>query len=75
MFSYFLPKSAEIQWIEEALELQQAAQEFRLEVERRQAHEDYCKWYYETARQTQAEAIALKDDVDLFSWFWNRRSA
>lgn len=74
MFSYLLP-SAEIQWIQGALALQQAAQEFRLEVERRQAHEDYCQWYYETARQNQAEAIAMKNDIDLFKPFWNRRSA
>lgn len=73
MFEYFVPKSAELQWIEEALELHQAAQEFRLEVERRRSHELYCQWYSEMARQTQADSVGMAQDIDIFGWFWRRR--
>ena len=73
MFGYWLPKSAEVQWIEQSLELHQAAQEFRREVEARQAHADYCQWYADTAAQTQAEMLAMENDIDFFSWFWGGR--
>ncbi len=73
MFEYLLPKSAEVQWIEDALELHQAAQEFRLEVERRQAQAQYCQWYYEMAKQTQVEAAAMENDFNFFGWFWGRK--
>lgn len=70
MFEYiFSPQSTELQWIEEALELQQAAQEFRMEVEKRQVEEQYCQWYYDMVQQTQAEAAAMENDVDFFGWF------
>ena len=75
MFGYLLPKSAEVQWIEEALQLHQAAQEFRWEVETRRAHEEYCQWYYEAARQVQADAAAMENDVDFYGWFYRRRNA
>lgn len=75
MFNYLLPKSAEVQWIEEALALHQAAQEFRLEVERRQAQEAYCQWYYDMAQQTQAEATAMTNDFNFFGWFCALRSS
>ena len=67
------PNAAEIQWIEEALELQQAAQNFRREVEHRQQEEAYCQWYYEMVRQTRAEAAAMENDIDLFGWFCGSR--
>ncbi len=73
MFEYrrspLSPQSAEIQWIEEALQLQQAAQEFRLEVEKREVEAQYCQWYYDMAQQTQAEVAAMENDVNFFSWF------
>ena len=70
MFHYLLPKStAELQWIEESLQLQQAAQEFRMEVEKRQVEEAYCQWYYDMAQQTQAEAAAMENDPNIFGWF------
>ena len=72
MFGHLLP-SAEVRWIEESLELHQAAQEFRQEVEARQAHADYCQWYVNMAAQTQAEIVAMENDVNFFSWFWGRR--
>jgi hypothetical protein len=74
MFGYLLPKSAEVQWIEEALMLQQAAQEFRLEVERRKVEEQYYEWYAAMALQTQAEATAMANDVNFYGWFCSRKS-
>ena len=79
MFEYSLsplsPKSAEVQWIEEALELQQAAQEFRREVEYRKVEEKYYQWYADMAQQTQAEAAAMANDVNFFGWFCGRKAA
>lgn len=76
MFHYLLPKSAaELQWIEESLQLQQAAQDFRMEVEKRQVEEAYCQWYYDMAKQTQAEAAAMKDDPNFFGWFCKSRKS
>jgi hypothetical protein len=73
MFGYFLPKSAEVQWIEETLMLQQAAQEFRLEVERREVEEQYYQWYADMVVQTQAEAVAMANDVNFYEWFCDRK--
>ena len=79
MFEYSLsplsPKSAEVQWIEEALELQQAAQSFRREVEYRKVEEKYYQWYADMAQQTQAEAAAMANDFNFFGWFCGRRGA
>ncbi|MGB7250958.1 MAG: hypothetical protein WBC73_18625 [Phormidesmis sp.] len=75
MFEYLLPKSAEVQWVADALELHQAAQEFRLEVERRQAHDAYCEWYAEMARQTCSEMVDMENDVNFFGWFCDRHSS
>lgn len=74
MFEYLLPKSAEVQWIEEALMLQQAAQDFRREVEHRQLEEKYCQWYADMAKQTQAEAAAMASDFNFFGWFCGRKA-
>ncbi|MEM6449386.1 MAG: hypothetical protein AAF703_03630 [Cyanobacteria bacterium P01_D01_bin.105] len=83
MFESVLPVSpqssfsaAEIQWIEEALTLQQAAQNFRREVEHRQAEATYYQWYSEMVKQTQAEEASMENDVDVFGWFCGlKRSA
>ena len=61
--------AAEIQWIEEALRLQQAAQDFRREVEHRKQEEAYYRWYAEMVTQTQADAAAMENDFDVFGWF------
>ena len=61
--------AAEIQWIEEALMLQQAAQDFRREVEHRKQEEAYYQWYAEMVTQTRADAAAMENDVDIFGWF------
>ena len=60
---------AELQWIEEALALQQAAQDFRREVEYRKQEDAYCQWYTQMVQQTQAEAAAMENDIDVFGWF------
>ncbi len=79
MFEYSLsplsPKAAEVQWIEEALELQQAAQEFRREVEYRKIEEKYYQWYADMVQQTQTEAVAMANDVNFFGWFCGRKAA
>jgi len=73
--SIFSPKSAEVQWIEESLQLQQAAQEFRLEVEKREVEAQYDQWYADMVKQTQAESAAKANDPNFFSWFWDRRKS
>ncbi len=73
MFGYLLPKSAEVQWIEEALALQQAAQDFRREVERRNEEEKHYQWYTEMVQQMQAEAAAMENDFNFYGWFCQRR--
>ncbi|MGB3298612.1 MAG: hypothetical protein WBA76_10115 [Phormidesmis sp.] len=75
MFEYLLPKSAEVEWIEEALMLQQAAQDFRREVEHRQLEEKYCQWYADMVQQTQAEAAAMANDANFFGWFCGRKAS
>lgn len=72
MFQYLSLNSPTVQQVEEALELQQAAHEFRFEVEKRQAHEDYCQWYYRMVAQNQAELAAMKNDLNFYGWFCNR---
>lgn len=75
MFQYLSLTSTEVRSIEDTLEVYQAAHEFRFEVEKRQAHEDYCQWYYKVAAQNQAELAAMQDDVDVFGWFCNRHDS
>lgn len=72
MFQYLSLNSLEVQHVEEILELQQAAHEFRFEVEKRQAHEDYCQWYYRMAEQNRAELDAMQNDVNFYGRFCNR---
>ena len=73
MFEHILPKSAEVrQMAEDALELHQAAIDFRREVEHRQAFEDYCQWYYRLAAQNQAEMQAMAKDANSFAWLLGR---
>jgi hypothetical protein len=73
MFGYLLPKSAEVQWIEEALALQQAAQDFRREVERRQEEEKYYQWYDAMVQQTRTEAAEMENDFNFYGWFCRRK--
>ena len=75
MFQYLSLNSAEVRSVEDTLAVHQAAHEFRFEVERRQAHEDSCQWYYKIAAQNQAELAAMQDDIDFFGWFCNRHDS
>lgn len=45
------------------------AREFNHEVYQRQAFQDYCHWYRETAHQTQREHEKLKRDFNFLAWF------
>lgn len=47
------------------LALQQIAYEFRQEIQYREAFEAYCQWYYEQAKQHQAEYAQMKHDIPL----------
>ncbi|MBE9080507.1 hypothetical protein IQ241_25035 [Romeria aff. gracilis LEGE 07310] len=66
---YVSTESVKVQQFAEALKLQQAAQDFRREVEYREAFEQYCQWYYHAAQQTQQEFAATENDVNFFGWF------
>jgi len=50
----------------------QLAWEFRHEVQQRQAHQDYCDWYTEAARQHRQELVKMRRDWNLFGWFVRR---
>ncbi|NEO85915.1 MAG: hypothetical protein F6J87_16925 [Spirulina sp. SIO3F2] len=50
----------------------QLAWEFRHEVQQRQAHQDYCDWYAQVARQHQQELVKMQGDWNLFGWFMRR---
>jgi hypothetical protein len=47
----------------------QIAYEFRREVESRQAFEEYCQWYRQTAEAHQQELAKLKGDLNILGWF------
>lgn len=61
--------------VNEAIELQQVAVEFRQEVHYREEFETYCQWYYSTAEKHRAELAAMQNDISISSWFWRSRSA
>ncbi|MEM8641306.1 MAG: hypothetical protein AAGG51_21185 [Cyanobacteria bacterium P01_G01_bin.54] len=50
----------------------QLAWEFRHEVEQREAHQAYCDWYDQVARQHQEELERLRGDWNLLGWFVRR---
>lgn len=73
MFEYLRPRSlATSQEVIEYLELHQAAQEFRLELEHRANFEDYCQWYYQVAAENQRDLEQMRSELNLLSWL-NRR--
>ena len=73
MFEYLRPRSLETpQEVIEYLELHQAAQEFRLELEHRTNLEEYCQWYYQVAAENQRDLEHMRSELNLLSWF-NRR--
>lgn len=75
MFEYLSPRSlATPQEVIEYLELQQAAQDFRLEVEHRVRLEAYYRWYDQTAAENRRDLEQMRSEGNLFTWF-SRRSA
>ena len=73
MLEYLSPRSsATPQEAIEYLELHQAAQEFRLELEHRDRLEAYCQWYYQVAADHRDALERMCLEANLLSWF-NRR--
>ncbi|MGB3136073.1 MAG: hypothetical protein WBG38_16475 [Nodosilinea sp.] len=73
MFEYLRPRSlATSQEAIEYLELHQAAQEFRLELEHRTSLESYCQWYYQVAAENQRDLENMRSELNLLSWFNHR---
>lgn len=75
MFEYLSPRSlATPQEVIEYLKLQQAAQDFRLEVEHRAKLEAYYQWYDQVAAENRRDLEQMRSEVNVLTWF-NRRSA
>lgn len=56
----------------EVLEVHQMTQDFRQEVNSRNAWETHCKWYEAIARQHRKELAAMTDELDIFAWIQRR---
>lgn len=70
MFEYLSPRSlATPQEVAEYLELHQAAQAFRLELEHRENLEAYCQWYYRVAAENQRDLERMQTELNLRAWF------
>lgn len=70
MFEYLRPRSLTTsQEVIEYLELHQAAQEFRLELDRRASLEAYCQWYYQVAAANQRDLHQMRSEPNLLTWF------
>ena len=59
-------------------QLQQMAQEFRLELLNREAFERHCEWYELMARANQQDLETMRREFDIFRWFtgsppWKKR--
>ncbi|WOD37721.1 hypothetical protein [Nodosilinea sp. E11] len=76
MFDYLSPSPRSLathQEIIDYLELHQAAQEFRLELEHRDNLAAYCQWYDQMAAENQRDLEHMRLEVNLLTLF-NRRS-
>lgn len=75
MFEYLSPRSlATPQEVIEYLELHQAAQDFRLEVEHRVKLEAYYQWYEQVAAENRRDLEQMRSEVNVLTWL-SRRSA
>ncbi|MEB3290904.1 MAG: hypothetical protein VKI82_13385 [Leptolyngbya sp.] len=73
LFEYLRPRSlASPQEVTEYLVLHQAAQDFRLEVEHRQAFKAHCQWYDHIAAENQATLAQMQGELNLLAWFSGR---
>lgn len=57
------PSSAEI------LQRAKLTHEFYQELKYRQEFEQYCQWYYQTAKQHQQEFQKMQGDLNILGWF------
>ncbi|MBD2022789.1 hypothetical protein H6F43_21635 [Leptolyngbya sp. FACHB-36] len=57
----------------EVLVVYALTREFHREVEQREAFEQYCQWYRNTAEQNRRELHKLRQDVNVFGWFCRGR--
>jgi hypothetical protein len=70
MFEYLLPRSpATAQEVMEYLELHQAAQEFRLELDHRARLVAHCQWYYRVAAENRRDLECMRSEYNLLSGF------
>ncbi|PZV08048.1 MAG: hypothetical protein DCF32_05840 [Leptolyngbya sp.] len=75
MFEYLSPRSlATPQEVIEYLELQQAAQDFRLELEHRAKLGAYYQWYDQVSAENRRDLEQMQAEANLLAWF-SRRSA
>lgn len=73
MFEYVTPRSlATPKDVIEYLELQQAAQEFRLELEHRDNLAAYCQWYDQTAISNRRDFEQMRTELNVLAWFNGR---
>lgn len=73
LFEYLRPRSlASPQEVTEYLMLHQAAQNFRLEVEHREALKAYCQWYDQMATENQSTLAQMQGELNLLAWFSGR---
>lgn len=47
----------------------QASHEFYREAQYREALEQYCQWYEQTAEKNRQELEKMRGDINLFGWF------
>lgn len=75
MFEYLSPRSlATPQEVVEYLKLQQAAQDFRLEVEHRAKLEAHYQWYDQVAAENRRDLEQMRSEINVLAWV-SRRSA
>lgn len=51
----------------------QVTHEFHQEVQYREAVQQHCQWYRETAQRHQQEIRRMRGDFNLLGWFLGRR--
>jgi predicted component of type VI protein secretion system len=75
VFEYlFRQYEPEPQDVLELLESYQLTFEFRQEQHYRDAWASYCDRYDQMAQQNQQDLAAMRDEPDLFAWFWKKRT-
>jgi hypothetical protein len=73
MFDYITPRSlATPKEVIEYLELHQAAQEFRLELEHRDNLEAYCQWYQQAAIKNRSDLEQMRAELNVLAWLGGR---